>query len=138
MTKINLTTEKYKMMHREYFIVQRNKSYKRKMWENELERKTKWENIQKKNIKYIWRVQTLYCGRLDGPSWPHIYKWTHVWTGANARPDGTCSAWGGLFLLRASGQLMLPFRTGSVLKRTERPFLSVAPVFLPFSIQFFT
>jgi len=42
MTKINLTTEKYNRMCRKYFMVQRNKLYKRKKWEkNELEKKEK-------------------------------------------------------------------------------------------------
>jgi len=37
MTKINLMTRKYNRMRKEYFMVQRNKLYKRKKWENELE-----------------------------------------------------------------------------------------------------
>jgi hypothetical protein len=39
MTEINYTTGKYNMTHRECFIVQRNKVHKRKMKENELERR---------------------------------------------------------------------------------------------------
>jgi hypothetical protein len=37
MTKINLTTRKDSRMRKECFIVQRNKLFKKKIWENELE-----------------------------------------------------------------------------------------------------
>lgn len=39
--------------------------------------------------------------------------------GSNARPDGVCHAWGWRFISRASGQLVMPVLTGSVLMRAK-------------------